>query len=132
MANNFRENRGLKDYRSAWRCGISKSGGCGSGGQGGDCGTPGTRRTPQLRVRPFRDLFVIYLIGQSHSLIALAFGRIRVLCELLHVNKEPSRLANEKSHGGEECESPRGGAFRVRWSNDRDNREASIQERTRL
>ena len=33
--------------------GILKSGGCGSGGQGGDCGTPATCRTPQLRVRPF-------------------------------------------------------------------------------
>ena len=55
-----------------------------------------------------------------------------VLCELLHVGKEPRRLANEKSHGGEEGESPRGGTFRVRWSNDRNNGEASTQERTRL
>ena len=55
-----------------------------------------------------------------------------VLCELLHVGKKRLRLADEKSHGGEECESPRGGTFRVRWSNDRNNGEASTQERTWL
>ena len=61
-----------------------------------------------------------------------ALGRIRVLGELLHVIKEPLRLADKKPHGGEECESASGGAFRVRWSDDRNDRKASIQERTRL
>src|SRR5213079_2388629 len=69
---------------------------------------------------------------QSPYLTLPAPRAVCVLCELLYVGKERRRLANEKSHGGEECESPRGGTFRVRWSNDRNNGKASIQERTRL
>ena len=55
-----------------------------------------------------------------------------VLCELGHVRKKRRRLADEKPHVGKECESTHGDAFRVRWSNDRNNRKARIQERTRL
>src|SRR5947207_11529315 len=55
-----------------------------------------------------------------------------VCCELLHIGKEGSRLANEEPHGDEECESPGGGTLRVRWSNDRNNGKVSMQERTRL
>ena len=55
-----------------------------------------------------------------------------VLCQLLHVSKESRRLASEKSHGGEECQSPRGGIFRVRWSNDGNDGKVPIQKRTRL
>ena len=55
-----------------------------------------------------------------------------VLCELGHVRKKRGRLADEKPHVGEECESTHGDAFRVGWSNDRNNRKARIQERARL
>src|SRR5262245_5547028 len=79
-----------------------------------------------------RDFLVIYMIGQSHGSTTFAFGRICVLCQLLHVVKERRRLADEEPHGGEECESPGGDAFRVRWPNDRNNGEASTQERTWL
>jgi hypothetical protein len=81
-------------------------------------------RTAAISPATVRDFLVIYVISRSHGLSTLAFGRICILCELLHVVKERSRLANEKSHGGEECESPGGGAFRVRWPNDRNNRKA--------
>src|SRR5213595_2415080 len=69
---------------------------------------------------------------RSPYLTSPAPRAVCVLCELLHVDKERLRLANEKSHGGEECESPRSGTFRVRWPNDRNNGKASIQERTWL
>src|SRR5262249_9059534 len=55
-----------------------------------------------------------------------------VLCELCHVRKKRRRLADEKPHVGEECESTHGGAFRVRRSNDRNNRKTRVQERARL
>jgi len=40
---------------------MASSGGCGSGGQGGDCGTPGPRRTPQSSRATVRDFLVIYM-----------------------------------------------------------------------
>jgi len=55
-----------------------------------------------------------------------------VLCELGHVRKKRRRLADEKPHASEECESTHGGAFRVRRSNDRNNRKTRVQERARL
>src|SRR4029077_1615188 len=55
-----------------------------------------------------------------------------VLCELGHVRKKRRRLADEKPHVGEECKSTHGGAIRVRWSNDRNNRKTRVQERARL
>jgi hypothetical protein len=55
-----------------------------------------------------------------------------VLCELGHVRKKRRRLADEKPHVGEECESTHGDAFRVRRSNDRNNRKTRVQERARL
>jgi len=55
-----------------------------------------------------------------------------VLCELRHVRKKRRRLAYKKPHVGEECKGTRGGAFRVRRSNDRNNRKTRVQERARL
>ena len=72
------------------------------------------------------------MIGGRIDLIFPACRAVCVLCELRHVRKKRLRLADEKPHVGEECESTHGGAFRVRWPNDRNNGKASIQERTRL
>src|SRR5438034_6153030 len=72
------------------------------------------------------------MIWQSHGLSTLAFGRICVLCQLGHIGKKRLRLADEEPHVGEECESTHGGAFRVRRSNDRNNRKTRVQERARL
>ena len=70
-------------------------------------------------------ILIPQLMWRSPYLSATARCGVCLLCELLHVRKKPLRLADEKTHGSEECESPRGGAFRVRWSNDRNNREVS-------
>ena len=60
---------------------------------------------------------------RSPDLNSPARRAVCVLCQLGHVGKERLRLANEEPHVGQECESTHGGAFRVRRSNDRNNRE---------
>ena len=59
-------------------------------------------------------------------------GRIGCLGQLIQEGKERGRLANEKPHVCQELKSTHGYAFRVRWPNDRNNGEASIQEWTWL
>ena len=47
-----------------------------------------------------------------------------MVCEssqLGHIRKERRRLADEESHVGQELQSAHGNAFRVGWSNDRNN-----------
>ena len=59
-------------------------------------------------------------------------ARLASCAQFGHKREKRLRLADEKSHVGQKRESPHGNAFRVRWSNDRTNRKASIQERTRF
>ena len=62
-------------------------------------------RTTGIPRAAVRDFLFMYMIHDHMAQLYSALGRIRVLGELLHVIKEPRRLADEEPHGGEECES---------------------------
>src|ERR1044071_6625550 len=59
-----------------------------------------------------------------------ASGAICLLGQLRHIGKKCRRLANEKPHVCQKRESSHCRALRPGWPNDRNNRKASIQERT--
>ena len=70
---------------------------------------------------------------QFASIITVvAPGTVCVLRQLGQIRKKRWRLADEKPHVRQELQCTHGGAFRLRRSNDRNNRKIRIQERTRF
>src|SRR5436305_12273341 len=70
--------------------------------------------------------------GSSPSILIFAFSRICLLGQPVQQGKESRRLADKKSHVGQELDHARGNPVCLGWTNNRADRQVPAKKRTWL